>query len=239
MAANGAAGSAEPRMKDEAVPHASNEEAYFTRNNNPPRALREALRLAGSGRISTPSESASEEDYDEESQKPIAVLRLNKKREKDQATTLPASGSKLKVSEGTGEVATPSDVSSETGSLEDISSLRGAKVYTIASDDKELREILRRGVQRVSTGTCLHDDGSWLTMCRPKNHKPMASGKDVSVIMSSRGNSQLLTGRTRRLLTARSTASSPCFGSLSLSCSSRLGLRIGRRRAVHSELMIS
>lgn len=226
-------------MRDEAVPHASNEEAYFTRNNNPPRALREALRLAGSGKISTPSESASEEDYDEESQKPIAVLRLNKRREKEQATTLPASGSKLKLSEGTGEVATPSDVSSETGSLEDISSLRGAKVYTIASDDKELREILRRGVQRVSTTLSRCDDGSWLIMCRPKNHNPMASGKDDSVITSSRESSQRLTGRTRRLLTARSMASSRCSGSLSLSCSSRSGLRIGRRQAVRSEPMIS
>ena len=138
------------RTMEETVPNTSNEETYFTRNT-PPRALREALRLAGSGKISTPSESASEEDYDEESQKPIAVLRLNKKREKGQATTLPAVGSKLKVSEGTAGTATPSDASSENGTLEDITSLRGAKVYTIASDDKELREILRRGAQRVST----------------------------------------------------------------------------------------
>ncbi|KAI7777174.1 hypothetical protein LA080_003906 [Diaporthe eres] len=148
MAANGTAGSAGPRTKDETNPHAPDEEAYFTRNP-PPRALREALRLAGSGRISTPSESASEEDYDEESQKPVAVLRLNGKREKEQATKLPASGSKLKLSEGASEAATPSDVSSENGTLDDITSLRGAKVYTIASDDKELREILRRGVQRA------------------------------------------------------------------------------------------
>lgn len=152
MAANGAAGPMGARTRDETVPGTSNEETYFERKTSP-RALREALRLAGSGKISTPSESASEEDYDEESQKPIAVLRLNNKREKDQTTTLPAVGSKLKVSEGTGGAATPSDASSENGTLEDISSLRGAKVYTIASDDKELREILRRGVQRVSTGT--------------------------------------------------------------------------------------
>lgn len=151
MAANGVDMSAEFRTKDESGPHKSIEEAYFTRNRSP-QALREALRLAGSGKISTPSESASEEDYDEESQKPIAVLRLNKRHEKDQAATLPRSGSKLKASEGAGEVATPSDVSSESGTLDDISSLRGAKVYTVASDDKELREILRRGLQRVSIG---------------------------------------------------------------------------------------
>ena len=170
MTANGADMSAESRMRDERGRHKSNEEAYFTRNNEP-RALREALRLAGSGKISTPSESASEEDYDEESQKPIAVLRLNKRPDKDQATTLPRSGSKLKASEGTGEAATPSDVSSENGTLDDLSSLRGAKVYTVASDDKELRDILRRGLQRVSIEIRRCEDGTWLMMCRPKNQR--------------------------------------------------------------------
>lgn len=237
MAANGTAGSAGPRTKDETNPHAPDEEAYFTRNP-PPRALREALRLAGSGRISTPSESASEEDYDEESQKPVAVLRLNGKREKEQATKLPASGSKLKLSEGASEVATPSDVSSENGTLDDITSLRGAKVYTIASDDKELREILRRGVQRVSIGTrsC---DGPWLMKCRPKNQSRMASGRGDSVTTSSRENSPRSTGRTPPPPTAHSTASSPCSGSLSLSCCLRSGQRIGRVQAVHSEPMTS
>lgn len=199
-------------MKDESGPHKSNEEAYFTRNRSP-QALREALRLAGSGKISTPSESASEEDYDEESQKPIAVLRLNKRHEKDQATTLPRSGSKLKVSEGAGEVATPSDVSSESGTLDDISSLRGAKVYTVASDDKELREILRRGLQRVSIGPRPCDDGPRLTGCRPKNQRRMSSGKGDSVTTSSRGSSPHSTGRMLWLPTARSMASSPYSGS--------------------------
>lgn len=150
MALNGAAGSADLRTQEETVHNKSTEETYFTRNTSP-RALREALQLANSGKISTPSESASEEDYDEQSQKPIAVLRLNRKREKNQAAAHPTSGSKSKASEGTSEVATPSSASSENGTLEDVASLRGAKVYTIASDDKELREILRRGMQRVST----------------------------------------------------------------------------------------
>ncbi|POS72864.1 MBOAT family protein [Diaporthe helianthi] len=150
MTADGAEMPAKSLMGGKPGPHKSNEEAYFTRNNNSPRALREALRLAGRAGISTPSESASDEEYDGESQKPIAVLRLNKTHEKYGDTTLPMSGSKLKVSEGTREVATPSDASSESGILlDDISSLRGAKVYTVATDDKELREILRRGLQRA------------------------------------------------------------------------------------------
>lgn len=215
MTANGADMSGESRMRDEPGRHKSNEEAYFTRNNEP-RALREALRLAGSGKISTPSETASEEDYDEESQKPIAVLRLNKMPEKEHVPKLPTSGSKLKVSGVTGEPSTtPSDVSSENGTLEDISSLRGAKVYTVASDDKELREILRRGLQRVSIVTCRCDDRPWLTACRPKNQRRVSSGKEDSVTTSSRGNSLHSTGRMLRLPTARSMASSHYSGSLS------------------------
>ncbi|KAG8168916.1 hypothetical protein KVR01_001665 [Diaporthe batatas] len=150
MTANGAEMSAHSQVGDRPGHHKSNEEAYFTRNSESPRALRDALRLAGRGAISTPSESASDEDYDDEAQKPIAVLRLNKSHETDGATTNPTSGSKLKASDATGEVTTPtSDVSSENVILEDITSLRGAKVYTVASDDKELREILRRGLQRA------------------------------------------------------------------------------------------
>ncbi|KAL1867733.1 Sterol O-acyltransferase 2 (Sterol-ester synthase 2) [Diaporthe australafricana] len=151
MAGNGAAGPAGPMIQDGSVHNKSTEDAYFTRKHSP-RALREALRLADRGKISTPAESASEEDYDEESQRPVAVLRLNGRREKDEAATTPVSSSKLRSSEGASEVATSSDMSSENGALEDVSSLRGAKVYTIASDDKELREILRRGLQRVSIG---------------------------------------------------------------------------------------
>jgi hypothetical protein len=160
MTANGTDMSWGSRMSDQPSLHKSKEEEYFP-GSREPRALREALRLAGSGMISTPSESASEEDYDEESQKPIAVLRLNKGPAKEQAPKSSTTGSKLKVGKVTGEEAaapTPSDVSSEHGTLDDISSLKGAKVYTIAADDKELREILRRGLQRVSIGTSRFND---------------------------------------------------------------------------------
>lgn len=118
--------------------------------NGSSRALRQALRTADGGAIATPSESASEEDYDDESRKPVAVL-LRRRKGQEHAPSLPRSGSNLKISATSSGVATPSEASSEVGQIEDVSALKGAKVYTIASDDKELRDILRRGMQRVSS----------------------------------------------------------------------------------------
>ncbi|KAK7744469.1 Sterol O-acyltransferase 2 (Sterol-ester synthase 2) [Cytospora paraplurivora] len=115
-----------------------------------PQALRQALRAADSSLLSTPNDS-SEEDYDDESRKPVAVL-LRRRKEKENAKDSPPltrTGSNLKVSATSSGVATPSDGSSEAGQIDDLGSLRGAKVYTLASDDKELREILRRGMLRA------------------------------------------------------------------------------------------
>ncbi|KUI72646.1 Sterol O-acyltransferase 2 [Cytospora mali] len=122
-------------------------DSYFSMNGSA-RALRQALRTANSGTPSTPPESASEEDYDDESRKPVTVL-LRRRNEKEHAPSLPRNGSNLKISASSSGVATPSDASSEAGSLDDVGALKGAKVYTIASDDKELRDILRRGMQRA------------------------------------------------------------------------------------------
>jgi sterol O-acyltransferase len=127
--------------------------------NSSPQALRQALRSTDNGLISTPPESASEEDYDDESQKPVAVL-LRRRKNKENASSLARTGSNLKISATGSGVATPSEASSDAGGLEDVNvnTLKGAKVYTIASDDKELRDILRRGMQRVST------DAWWETL---------------------------------------------------------------------------
>lgn len=148
MADNGTAAPADLRVHYGSKPGTSVADSYFPANSQPS-ALRQALRAAESGGISTPSESASEEDYDDESRKPVAVL-LRRRKEKETAPSLPRTGSNLKISATSSGVATPSDASSEAGHLDDVSSLKGAKVYTIASDDKELRDILRRGMQRVS-----------------------------------------------------------------------------------------
>lgn len=115
-----------------------------------PQALRQALRAADSSLLSTPNDS-SEEDYDDESRKPVAVL-LRRRKEKEHARSSPPltrTGSNLRISATSSGVATPSDGGSELGKADDLGSLRGAKVYTLASGDKELREILRRGMLRV------------------------------------------------------------------------------------------
>lgn len=124
----------------------------FTSVRRPPHSLRHALRAANGEGATTPTDSTSEEDYDDESKKPVAVLlRRTKEHESRPTKSLPRPGSNLKE-EMPSEPSTPvSDISSETGNLDDVAALKNAKVYTVASDDKELRAILKRGMQRAST----------------------------------------------------------------------------------------
>lgn len=101
----------------------------------------------------TPIDSTSEEDYDDYAKKPVAVLLQGNKDAHSQAATTPASappsGSSLKVAMAS-EPPTPiNDLSVDGASLNDLSTLNGAEVYAVASGDKELRAILKRGVQRV------------------------------------------------------------------------------------------
>lgn len=137
------------------------EDAYGNANDSNKYAqssLRQALRSSQGVGASTPKESTSEEEYDDERKQPVAVL-LQKGKQKEEGPgvkgQLPRSGSSLKIATASGEPLTPSDVSSETDALDaahhhQLASLKGAKVYTVASDDKELRDILKRGMLRVS-----------------------------------------------------------------------------------------
>lgn len=118
-----------------------------------PHSLRDALRSANGGGPSTSTDSTSEEDYDEQSKKPVAVLMRRRKepvKEAGQANPLLRTGSNLKTAMMNSEPTTPSDVGSEMDKTEAISLPKGAKLYAVAPDDKELRAILRRGMQRVS-----------------------------------------------------------------------------------------
>ncbi|ROV93989.1 hypothetical protein VSDG_06303 [Cytospora chrysosperma] len=150
MGDKGTEAAADLRVQHENKPNPLPGDSYFAMNSSP-QALRQALRSTDNGPISTPPESASEEDYDDESQKPVAVL-LRRRKNKEHASPLARTGSNLKISATSSGVATPSEASSDAGGLEDanVNALKGAKVYTIASDDKELRDILRRGMQRAN-----------------------------------------------------------------------------------------
>lgn len=113
-----------------------------------PRALREALGTAHGGSPSTPPDSTSEEDYDDYAKKPL--LRRRKARGQEQVDGRTRSASNLNIATMVSDATTPSDASSEAGNLNDAAALKAATLYTIAADDKELRAILRRGLQRVS-----------------------------------------------------------------------------------------
>lgn len=112
-----------------------------------PRALRDALRTAHGGIPSTPPDSTSEEDYDDYAKKPL--VRRRKGRGQEQVNGRPRSASNLNIATMISDTTTPSDASSEAGNLNDAAAIKAATLYTIAADDKELRAILRRGLQRV------------------------------------------------------------------------------------------
>lgn len=158
MADNGTAAPADLRIhhgRSESTAHSPHTDSY--NNHLRPRysSLRDALRSANGGGdgVVTPIDSTSEEDYDDDSKNPVAVLLQTSKDAHSQAAktpaSAPASGSSLKVAMAS-EPSTPvSDMSVDGASLDDLSTLQGAKVYAVASGDKELRAILKRGVQRV------------------------------------------------------------------------------------------
>lgn len=151
MAATGTAASADLRVHSGPDSSSPPQDESYINKSRAPQSLREALRSANGGGASTPTDSTSEEDYDDESNKPVAVLvRRRKETEPGRPAFVPRSSSNLKVAAMSSGPATPSDVSSEAGNLDDVAALKGARLYTVASDDKELRDILKKGMQRVS-----------------------------------------------------------------------------------------
>lgn len=128
------------------------EEPYLEFSHTP-HSLRDALRTANGGRTIAPTDSTSEEDYDDQSKKPVMVLmRRRKEPTKDPGQPHPVlkSGSALKAAIMSSEPTTPSDVSSEADKLDDVPVPKGVQLYAVAPNDKELRAILKRGMQRVS-----------------------------------------------------------------------------------------
>lgn len=160
MTDQGTAATADPNVHqgDDSTTSTPGDESYleFT---HAPHSLRDALRSANGGGVITPTDSTSEEDYDEQSKKPVAVLMRRRKepaKEYGQPSPLLRAGSSLKTAVMNSEPTTPSDVASEVDKLEAISVPKGAKLYAVAPNDKELRAILKRGMQRVSENP--HDD---------------------------------------------------------------------------------
>lgn len=150
MSDSRSAAPADPRThngNDSADKHLQDNNNSYINTSSYPHSLRDVLKSTNGGSLSTPSDSTtSEEDYDTESKKSVAVLLPRRTHD---ANPLSRAGSNLKVVTMSSDPETPSDVSVDVGSLDDMTVLKGTKIYTIASDDKELRAILKRGMQRV------------------------------------------------------------------------------------------
>lgn len=76
-----------------------------------------------------------------------------------------------------GDLPTPSDVSSETGNLGDVAALKSTKFYAVAADDKELRDILKRSMQRVREDHSAGCASSSLTTSQAKESESSSKRK--------------------------------------------------------------
>ncbi|OLN86346.1 Sterol O-acyltransferase 2 [Colletotrichum chlorophyti] len=116
--------------------------AQAAASSEPPRSLRDASHAAAGGRTSpTPSESPSEEDYDKPT--PSEIRRKERALVRPGAATLRASlsqGRKLSLDGSTLSEASSIDEHTPNGS--------GLKTYVLSADDNELRDVIRRGIER-------------------------------------------------------------------------------------------
>ncbi|GJC85302.1 sterol O-acyltransferase 2 [Colletotrichum liriopes] len=119
-------------------------EAPLPTSSEPPHSLRDALRTAAGGRTTstTPSESPSEEDYDDP--------RLSAGGRKERAPVRPGASPLKNSSNHDRKLSLDGSTLSETSSVDE--SLRDGngrlKTYVLSPDDRELRDVIKRGLER-------------------------------------------------------------------------------------------
>ncbi|KAK6076066.1 Sterol O-acyltransferase 2 [Seiridium cupressi] len=104
--------------------------------------------------LRTPSDSPSVEDYDEQQhEKPVNVLLRRRHRNdfSDDSTIHTPEIVTLNTARTDLKEGSSSDEASNWPKLKDLG--KGKKTYVVASDDTELREILRRGLERENAKT--------------------------------------------------------------------------------------
>ncbi|OHF01492.1 MBOAT family protein [Colletotrichum orchidophilum] len=109
-----------------------------------PRSLRDALRAAGGDRAtSAPSESPSEEDYDD----PKQSARLRKERAPPRPGASPLKKSSIRER----TLSLDGSTLSEASSIDEEPIKDGSgrlKTYVLSPDDRELRDVIKRGLER-------------------------------------------------------------------------------------------
>ncbi|KAK1477220.1 MBOAT family protein [Colletotrichum cuscutae] len=108
-----------------------------------PRSLRDALRATGRAASATPSESPSEEDYDDP--------KLSARPRKGRAPVRPGASPLKNSSNRERKLSLDGSTLSETSSIDDEPLRDGSgrlKTYVLSPDDRELRDVLKRGLER-------------------------------------------------------------------------------------------
>ncbi|KAI0134687.1 MBOAT family protein [Xylariales sp. AK1849] len=119
-----------------------------------PRALAEALTSSSSGRgLRTPSETSTEEDYDEQRPQPPIQLLLRRRANGDGYDSSAMDTPEIVPLDTGVSLTENSSFEQLDNSKRSKSGEKGKKAYVVAADDTELREILRRGLEREKEKT--------------------------------------------------------------------------------------
>jgi sterol O-acyltransferase len=138
----------------------------------PAKALSEALQHANrvAGEPASPASTTSEEDYDELIRQPPPVTLLVRRRQRTESHAKAKLGrtntngsTKDKDKDSTSDFALLTDTVAIDNiglkPLQTIEGAKGSKAYVLSADDEELKEILKRGLQRVQDDAALASGG--------------------------------------------------------------------------------
>lgn len=117
-----------------------------------PGALADAPNSAkGAVGLRTPSESPSDEDYDEQQQdqKPINITLRRRVKQNSSSSSGIHTPEIVAQEAATPELKDSSSAYEASNRRKSRDGAKGMKTYVVASDDTELRDILRRGLERV------------------------------------------------------------------------------------------
>lgn len=115
-----------------------------------PGGLLDVLKPVGSdGGLQTPADSISEEDYDEDAQPAPVLLRRRPAKDASYDSSAIDSPELIAVETSAGSTESSSFEHLQPLTKLDSGEKSRKKTYIVASDDAELREILKRGLERV------------------------------------------------------------------------------------------
>lgn len=184
--------------------------------NGPPRSLKAAFDAAAAAQnssgVSSGTESASEEDYDVLKQDPLALI--NQGGRDNGISNAKSTSSPLGAQESNTTTRSRPDPMRAKNIPITISKLNEKGKYILTADDKDLKEILRLGLERVNLAFLFTDRS--LMIHRKTTHLRRRRGGGSSVTLYLLDSLQLLIDKMPVAPNLPSMDSSRCSGLVQL-----------------------